>query len=631
MTITDQLDVANLDLSTFSFGPISFDRYTVTPTPGQSEFVAALDLRPANNLIVKMDARLDKSTGLLTWRFTSLDADTQEPTDDPEAGFLNPNKKSPEGEGSVVFFVTPKPGLTTETEIRNKARIVFDVNAPIDTPEWLNTIDDSKPVSQVLQLLAQQPAASFEVKWSGTDSGAGVESYTVYVSENGGAFTVWQKDTPDTSAMFTGQAGRTYSFYSVARDAVSNREDAPTTPDATTAVATATPSGATLQFGQATYSVAEGTTNVVLTVTRSGDGTGEVSVGVSNSGTLAEPCVTLSGVAQQRCDFIGGLARLTFAPGETSKTFTVLIIDDVFVEGAETVQLNLTGATGGASVGAQSGATLTITDNDTASSSVNPINTVDFFVRQQYLDFLNRDPDTGGFNDWRNVLNTCGTNQGGLGSPVTCDRVQVSSGFYRSTEFTERGYFIFRFYNAVLGRLPLYTDFISDLSSLSDSQSPAEQQGRIATFIAGFMMRDEFSAKYPGLATSANAAQFVARLEELAQVSLPETIPPQRPDQPPQFTRSQLIQMMGSGQKTAAETVRAFVEQQAVYDKFFYRGFVAMQYFGYLRRDPEQAGYDDWVRVLTSGDAPTGIQPGDYRHLIFGFIYATEYRQRFGQ
>ena len=187
-----------------------------------------------------------------------------------------------------------------------------------------------------------------------------------------------------------------------------------------------------------------------------------------------------------------------------------------------------------------------------------------------------------------------------LGSPATCD-VCSSSGFYRSTEFTERGYFIFRFYNAVLGRLPLYTEFMSDLSSLSDSQSPVEQQRRIATFIAGFMGRDEFVTKYPGLATSANAAQFVARLEGLAQVSLPETIPPQRPDQPPQFTRSQLIQMMGSGQKTGAETLRALSNSRRSM-KVLLSVARSNAILGYLRRGPEQ-GAHDWVRVYEWGRA----------------------------
>ena len=77
--------------------------------------------------------------------------------------------------------------------------------------------------------------------------------------------------------------------------------------------------------------------------------------------------------------------------------------------------------------------------------------------------------------------------------------------------------------------------------------------------------------------------------------------------------------------------MRAFIEQKVVWDAYFYRAFVAMQYFGYLRRDPEDAGYNDWVDVLTNGRASAGVAPGDYRHLIFGFVYSVEYRERFGK
>ena len=236
VTITDQLDTSKLDLSTFSLGPISFGSYTVTPPPGQSEFVSALDLRPANDLIVKIDARLDKATGVVTWQFTSLDTATQQPTEDPLAGFLPPNVNPPEGDGSVLFTVMPKQGLATGTEIRNKARIVFDVNAPIDTPEWLNTIDNTKPTSSVLPLSSVHCSPAFTVRWSGTDAGSGILDFTVYVSDNGGPFTPWLTRTTDTQATFTGLTGHTYSFFSVARDLAENTEDIKTAAEATTSI-----------------------------------------------------------------------------------------------------------------------------------------------------------------------------------------------------------------------------------------------------------------------------------------------------------------------------------------------------------------------------------------------------------
>ena len=144
------------------------------------------------------------------------------------------------------------------------------------------------------------------------------------------------------------------------------------------------------------------------------------------------------------------------------------------------------------------------------------------------------------------------------------------------------------------------------------------------------MQLPEFTNIYAGLTDPAHASQFIAKLEEKARVTLPASAQTD-PGQPPQYGRQQLIDKMASGQFTAAQTLRAFIEQKVVWDTYFYRAFVAMQYFGYLRRDPEAAGYDDWVDVLTNGRPGQGIQPGDYRHLIFGFIYSIEYRERFGK
>src|SRR5687767_12277790 len=136
--------------------------------------------RPANNLIVRIDARLDPATALLTWRFTSLDPDTMEPTDDPLAGFLPPNVTPPEGDGFVAFTVDPKPDLATDTEIANQARIFFDVNPPIDTPVWRNTIDTTPPTSAVTSVTpAGACSQDLRVAWSGADQGAGVGSFAL--------------------------------------------------------------------------------------------------------------------------------------------------------------------------------------------------------------------------------------------------------------------------------------------------------------------------------------------------------------------------------------------------------------------------------------------------------------------
>lgn len=240
----------------------------------------------------------------------------------------------------------------------------------------------------------------------------------------------------------------------------------------------------------------------------------------------------------------------------------------------------------------------------------------DYFVFQQYVDFLGRIPDQAGFEDWNRVLNTC-TNQGKLGAEPGCDRVHVSSGFFRSTEFGERGYWIYRFFHATLSRLPKYAEWKPESQRLSGfNLTPQQLEEKKQAFINDFMARPEFTARYGSLMNPQNASAFVNKLIESAGLT---TV----------TNKDQLISDMASGAKTPGQVVRTFIEGQEVWDRFFFRAFVAMEYFGYLKRDPDQAGYDDWVDVLTNGRASAGIGPGDYRHLIFGFIWSVEYRNRF--
>lgn len=231
VVITDQLDGSKVDFATFSLGPISFSDKTVVPPPGLSQYSTSVDLRPANDLIVGINARLDKTTGLLTWRFTSIDPLTGQFTEDPLAGFLPPNVNPPEGDGSVVFTIKPK---VTGTPICNQATIVFDTNDPIDTPQWCNSIDVTPPTSTVAALAATQTTTSFPVQWSGADAGAGVRDYTLWASVDGGPYQVALANTTDTSTLFTGEVGKQYAFYTIARDLVGNEEAPPAKPDATT-------------------------------------------------------------------------------------------------------------------------------------------------------------------------------------------------------------------------------------------------------------------------------------------------------------------------------------------------------------------------------------------------------------
>jgi hypothetical protein len=237
VVITDQLDRSTMDLATFQLGPISFGRITLVPERGVKAFTGGVDLRPDLDLLVTVSAGIDNATGIVTWRFTSIDPGTGQLTQ-TDSGFLPPNTAPPAGEGSVMLQVTPKSALVTGTAIRNQAQVVFDTNAPIATPTWLNTIDKDAPVTHVLPLAAKQTSPMFAVQWTGSDVGSGIASYAVYVSDNGGSFTPWLDSTVASSATYSGQAGHTYGFFAIGTDLVGNAEMSKAAAEATTSTGT---------------------------------------------------------------------------------------------------------------------------------------------------------------------------------------------------------------------------------------------------------------------------------------------------------------------------------------------------------------------------------------------------------
>jgi CSLREA domain-containing protein len=238
VVVTDQLDTSKFDLSTFSLGQIALgDKTIVGPPFGLQSFNTDIDLRPARNLILRINAALNASTGVITWSFNSIDPATGDPTTDPLAGFLPPNVNGTQGEASVTYTVMPKT-LATGTQINNTATVTFDVNAPLNTNTYLNTLDNTPPTSKVNPLPATQPFVIFPVNWSGTDTGSGIRDYTVFVSENGGAYTIWLDHTTQTSANFIGQPQKTYRFFTIATDQANNSENAKTSAEATTSTRT---------------------------------------------------------------------------------------------------------------------------------------------------------------------------------------------------------------------------------------------------------------------------------------------------------------------------------------------------------------------------------------------------------
>jgi len=351
VTITQTLD-ADLDLNTFTLDNISFGDITVNVPNGSQNFSQRLDLRSTRNVFVDVNASLNTSTRVLTWTFTAIDPATGNAVNSATQGFLPPNDANGAGSGFVGYSIQPKATSTTNTRIDAQASITFNSQTPILTNPVFNTLDGNAPTSQVTALPTNSNT-SFTVAWSGSDTGSGLASYDIYVSTDNGVYTLWKDNITTTSATYSGQTGKTYRFYSTATDNLGITETAPTQPDATTTVGTVNVGA--IAFSTANYTVNEdGTTSAAITLTRTGGSSGAVSVTVTPS----------SGTALATTDFNSAAITVNFANGETSKTVTIPIVNDTIDEANETFNLTLSNPTGGATLGTQKTATVTITDND---------------------------------------------------------------------------------------------------------------------------------------------------------------------------------------------------------------------------------------------------------------------------
>ena len=355
---------------------------------------------------------------------------------------------------------------------------------------------------------------------------------------------------------------------------------------------------ATTQLTFSVYAIGEAGGSASIGVTRTGDITLPATVNFATSDPSGlNNCSSVTGNASSRCDYITANGTARFGVGESSKTISVPIIDDGYAEGNEPFTITLSNAIG-ATLGSPNTATVTIQDNE-ATNGPNPIDGVPFFVRQQYLDFLGREPDPGGFAAWQALLNGCAPGD------TNCDRIHVSSAFFRSPEFQERGYFIYRFYPVAFGRKPAYPEFVPDLGKVSGFLTQSELEAARVAFANEFVTRSEFMTKYNGTTN----AQYVDLLLSTAGVTHPG--------------RDFWVAALDNQTLTRAQVLRLIVESQQVYDKFFNQAFVVMQYFGYLRREPD-AQYLVWIGILDAN-------PSNFRGMIDGFMNSLEYRARFGE
>ena len=172
-----------------------------------------------------------------------------------------------------------------------------------------------------------------------------------------------------------------------------------------------------------------------------------------------------------------------------------------------------------------------------------------------------------------------------------------------------KGYYVYRFYKVSLGRLPRYDEIIRDMRSVTGQTGEEVDRKKIA-FTNSWVERPEFKAihdRFP------DHAAYVDNLIKMAGVTYAD-----------QTFRDTLIEYLTREVATRAQVLRYIVESEEVDHKEYNGAFVAMQYYGYLRRDPDQAGYDAWLRYLDNN-------PTDFRTMVSGFINSTEYKLRFGQ
>jgi hypothetical protein len=265
-----------------------------------------------------------------------------------------------------------------------------------------------------------------------------------------------------------------------------------------------------------------------------------------------------------------------------------------------------------------------------------PANKIDdpqFFVAQHYRDFFSREPDASGLAFWVNEITSCGTNA----QCLDVKRVNVSAAFFLSIEFQETGYLVYKFYKAAYGNLsgapvPVrFNEFLPDTQQIG--QGVIVGSGDWATklednkkaFATAFGARASLATVLP---TSLTPVQFVDALYSHAEVT-----------SPPAAERLAAINDFGGAANTAdtaarGRALRRVAENTTLGQQEFRRAFVLMQYFGYLRRNPNDPpepglnfdGYNFWLNKLNGFN-------GNFvnAEMVKAFLDSIEYRQRFAQ
>ncbi len=229
--IDNDLNFKSYRVSNFGFGNYIFEVSTTKPF-----YQTRIDLVDSLGIYLDFLAGTNLEENKLFWILRSIDPETGMTPEDPMKGFLQVNDDTGRGEGFVSYTIYPKDeyipeegaeeqAITTGTEIIAQAEIVFDVNAPIKTPEIKHTLDFEKPVSHITNISLS--GTSYIVEWEPdyTALGSEVKDYKIYYSKDDKPFEVWIENTTDNNAVFTPAEDGCYKFYSIARSNVNIIED----------------------------------------------------------------------------------------------------------------------------------------------------------------------------------------------------------------------------------------------------------------------------------------------------------------------------------------------------------------------------------------------------------------------
>jgi hypothetical protein len=234
--ITDSLDKSIFNLNTFEFGNFTIADSTYLIPNFVKEFSLDIDLPETDKIFLRVNAQLDTSNGIIRWHFIAMDPKTGKLTNDPVLGFLPPNVNPPEGEGYVKYRVNLLDSVANGTIIKNKAKIIFDVNDPIYTNEWTVTIDNNTPISMIKTIPSRCFDTTIVLELEYDDQYGAIDFYDIYVSTNNGEYLFYDRIIDTNKFVFTGGFDSTYKFYSIAVDYAGNIEDAKTGCDTYTTI-----------------------------------------------------------------------------------------------------------------------------------------------------------------------------------------------------------------------------------------------------------------------------------------------------------------------------------------------------------------------------------------------------------